>query len=770
MSHDRNVIRHHVSEIGFGFYSAKDIKAISCKQITSPVTFDNLNNPLPSGLYDPCLGPTDSGVVCPTCGQDLKNCPGHLGHIELAVPVYHPLLFTAAFKLLKVKCFQCHALRLGAARARRYEVKLGLVDAGEAGLAQGLDDELRPFGPEQADQLAHCSANTLDYLSACPSLHGAVLRKHEDIVKKRKGRHSCTGHDRTYRRDLVESLLRDLRGCKKCENCGCMSAGLRKDGHLCSVPLPDIFPLCAWYTLNFEQEQDDSDDDMGALSDDNDDEDEEEDANTQAVKASKTPQPGAAGDVGGGQATSKDKFMPPSEAEAQLKLLWGKMGRLLSLVYCSSYGEGAEQDGYLMFFLRTIAVPPPRFRPPMTMGSMVAEHPQNVYLTKVVLNLNERLQAIEDLEGEGLGRYLNTWTELQSTVNSFIDSSKAGGLGNPKDRQPGVRQLLEKKEGLFRKHMMGKRVNYACRSVISPDPYIGTTEIGIPVRFAKTLTFAQPVAPWNVEYLRKLVENGPNTYPGANFVEDKDGRMYDLSRFNDLKRKATAAQLLTLPRQKVWRHLRDGDAMLVNRQASFPTLHKPGIMAHHVRVLRNPSYQTIRMHYANCNTYNADFDGDEINCHLPQNELARAEANCIAFTDEQYISNTDGSPLRGLIQDSVDAGVKMCSKDCWLTREVFQQLIFQALAGLPGLEICPPGVAIETPIPALLRPRERWSGKQVFSTILRHLTRGLPQLNTSHKARTPAAALGEEQLEHKVVFRDGELIQGVLDKGAFGTA
>ena len=55
--------------------------------------------------------------------------------------------------------------------------------------------------------------------------------------------------------------------------------------------------------------------------------------------------------------------------------------------------------------------------------------------------------------------------------------------------------------------------------------------------------------------------------------------------------------------------------MLVNRQ---PTLHKPGIMAHRVRVLRNPGYQTIRMHYANCNTYNADFDGDEINCHLPQ--------------------------------------------------------------------------------------------------------------------------------------------------------
>lgn len=75
-------------------------------------------------------------------------------------------------------------------------------------------------------------------------------------------------------------------------------------------------------------------------------------------------------------------------------------------------------------------------------------------------------------------------------------------------------QVLEKKEGLFRKHMMGKRVNYACRSVISPDPYLGTTEIGIPLRFAKELTYPQPVADWNVEAMRQLVEAGANEYPG----------------------------------------------------------------------------------------------------------------------------------------------------------------------------------------------------------------------------------------------------------------
>ena len=62
--------------------------------------------------------------------------------------------------------------------------------------------------------------------------------------------------------------------------------------------------------------------------------------------------------------------------------------------------------------------------------------------------------------------------------------------------------------------MMGKRVNFAARSVISPDPCISTCEIGIPEVFAKKLTFPQPVTPWNVHELRQAVINGPECYPG----------------------------------------------------------------------------------------------------------------------------------------------------------------------------------------------------------------------------------------------------------------
>ena len=98
-------------------------------------------------------------------------------------------------------------------------------------------------------------------------------------------------------------------------------------------------------------------------------------------------------------------------------------------------------------------------------------------------------------------------------------------------------------------------------------------------------------------------------------IETAEGRTINLSRFNRAERAAKAKLFLSNPGVKVYRHLVNGDVLLVNRQ---PTLHKPGIMAHKARILTHVKEETVRMHYANCNAYNADFDGDEINCHFVQ--------------------------------------------------------------------------------------------------------------------------------------------------------
>jgi DNA-directed RNA polymerase I subunit RPA1 len=186
------------------------------------------------------------------------------------------------------------------------------------------------------------------------------------------------------------------------------------------------------------------------------------------------------------------------------------------------------------------------------------------------------------------------------------------------------------------------------------------------------------------------------------------------------------------------------------------------------------------MHYANCNTYNADYDGDEMNCHFPQSYLAAAEAHFIAATDRQFIVPTDGTPLRGLIQDHVDAGVKLTCMNTFIEKEEYQQLLFAALGSLPGLELIRSDANIELMPPAIRKPKELWTGKQVISTLLNHLRKGndrdedptfnFPGLSMERKAKTPASAFGESWNEHKVIIRDGDLVQGVLDKAAFGAS
>ncbi len=114
---------------------------------------------------------------------------------------------------------------------------------------------------------------------------------------------------------------------------------------------------------------------------------------------------------------------------------------------------------------------------------------------------------------------------------------------------------------------MGKRVNYACRSVISPDPYIGTNEIGLPLYFAKTLTYPTPVTALNVAEMRKLVIRGAHQYPGATWVEFPNGRRLELKKMQQTKREAIAARLLSSNGiTTVGRQLRNGDMVLMNRQ------------------------------------------------------------------------------------------------------------------------------------------------------------------------------------------------------------
>jgi DNA-directed RNA polymerase I subunit RPA1 len=251
-------------------------------------------------------------------------------------------------------------------------------------------------------------------------------------------------------------------------------------------------------------------------------------------------------------------------------------------------------------------------------------------------------------------------------------------------------------------------------------------------------------------------------------VQDQDGKMLRLDNMSYAQRVGIAKTLQkpsfnaiygenVYGAAKVFRNLVDGDYLIVNRQ---PTLHKPSMMVHRARVMSHE--KTIQMHYANCATYNADFDGDEMNLHLVQNHLARAEAKTIAINDAQYVVPKDGSPIRGLIQDSIVAGVRLTQRDTFLTREQMQHILYIAVNSLDR------GRKVEMPLPAILKPKPLWTGKQVMSCIFAHLAAGRPSLYLNSKSQIPEEMWGKGSHEATVIIRDNELLTGILGKKQFG--
>jgi DNA-directed RNA polymerase I subunit RPA1 len=262
----------------------------------------------------------------------------------------------------------------------------------------------------------------------------------------------------------------------------------------------------------------------------------------------------------------KARYLSSIEVRAHIRILWAREKLILDALFGSSTSRKKPRTSSPeIFFLKVVPVTPTRFRPASRMGDMIFEDSQNMHLTEILKansyimsQRDEQKQAYENIGRTGrsptaeermmlsdyLGRIVTSCIRLQEEVNYLIDSSKAPLKGG-KLQPPGIKQLLEKKEGLFRKHMMGKRVNYAARSVISPDPYIETNEIGIPPVFASKLTYPEPVTHHNAENLRKAVINGPHKWPGASFVQNEDGTLVNLAMFDEAGRTAIANQLLT---------------------------------------------------------------------------------------------------------------------------------------------------------------------------------------------------------------------------------
>jgi len=204
----------------------------------------------------------------------------------------------------------------------------------------------------------------------------------------------------------------------------------------------------------------------------------------------------------------------------------------------------------------------------------------------------------------------------------------------------------------------------------------------------------------------------------------------------------------------VERHLEDGDCVLFNRQ---PSLHRVSIMAHRVRVM---PFRTLRFNECVCKPYNADFDGDEMNIHLPQTEEAQAEARILMDVKNNLMIPRSGDPLIAATQDFLTSSYLITYKDRFLNRSEFMRVC----AYFGDAE-----EKIDIPPPSIMKPVELWTGKQVISVMLRPNRESKVFVNTTVKEKFYSGK-GELMCPRDgwVIFKNSELICGGLGKTTMG--
>jgi DNA-directed RNA polymerase beta' subunit len=494
------------------------------------------------------------------------------------------------------------------------------------------------------------------------------------------------------------------------------------------------------------------------------------------------------------------KMFTPFEARAVLTNI--------SAIDCARLGLESRPEYAVSSVL---LVPSPVIRPSIAFGDSnrtrgqddLTNKLQDILKTSLELkrlieskNTNEDIPWNEDIKKDPL----KTYFLLQFHVATYIDNNipnQRQSLKRNKIPVKSIKQRFVGKGGRIRGNLQGKRVDLSARAPISPDMDQDMTYVGVPREIAQTLTITETVTALNIHALTKRVQIGCQFPNGAKFViktkcaetalEDiiegkmpMDALSSHLSNHNNNKNRKRAQQQyagknqltndedLTIDLQfcqqkhllrlqygwKVLRYLQNDDEILVNRQ---PSLRKKSILVHKVRIIEG---RTIRLNLSVCSNYNADFDGDEMNLHLCQDLLSRAEYEVMTVS-KQLLNAQNNRPGMGLVFDPLLGGYLLTCRDQMFTREQTMNLLNTKKHD----EIW------DLPIPAILKPKQLWTGKQIFSMLFPE-DLNLTVDRRPHKKKSDSFFRDslknwstDEQFIH---IRKGELLYGQLAKRELG--
>ena len=385
---------------------------------------------------------------------------------------------------------------------------------------------------------------------------------------------------------------------------------------------------------------------------------------------------------------------------------------------------------------QVMAVPPPAVRPSVKHDAQQRSEDDLSHILVNIIKTNKTLQ--EKIQNNSPANVIDDWTTvLQYYVATQVDN-KIPGVASVAQRSgrplKSIKDRLNGKGGRMRGNLMAKRVDFSARSVITADPNISIRDLGIPMKIAKNITKPVVVNKINKAFLTKLVLNGPDEWPGAKILEKKNGESITL-RYVDRK------SIVIEEGDIVHRHMMDGDPILFNRQ---PTLHRMSMMCHIAKIMKIGD--TFRMNVADTKPYNADFDGDEMNLHMPQDVESESELKNLAAVPYQLISPANNKPIIGIYQDSMLGCYRFTRENITFTpREAMNLLMmFQRV-----------------------NEEELMSkGEQISSFDL--LSQIMNPLSLSYKTKAYKDDENPKTSNHILEIRNGKYLRGQIDKDVLG--
>ena len=389
---------------------------------------------------------------------------------------------------------------------------------------------------------------------------------------------------------------------------------------------------------------------------------------------------------------------------------------------------------------QVLPVPPPAVRPSVKHDAQQRSEDDLTHIYSNIIKTNNVLREKMANPDTHVNVVEGWFTILQHSV-AMIVNNKIKGVA-PMAQRSGrpfqcIMGRLNSKNGRIRGNLMGKRVDFSARSVITGDPNLSIRQLGVPLKIAKNITKPITVNDRNREFLLKLIENGPDVYPGAKILERRNGEHISL-RYVD------RASIRLDNGDIVHRHMMDGDAVLFNRQ---PSLHRMSMMCHIVKVMKVGD--TFRLNVGTTKPYNADFDGDEMNMHMAQNVLAETELRHLAAIPYQMISPAGNAPIIGIYQDSLLGSYRMTRPNVTFSPRDAMNLLMM----FPRVD------------PAAIRERgDKLTSFDVLSQIM-------PPLTLVYKTKLFSEDGSEDyKTSNNVIeIRNGKYIRGQLEKSVLGS-